>query len=156
MKINAGECRFSKRGLGVVIALAMAGATMAALVLYGIKGVAIYSKPVDEFLSQQGRVMGRAVRVEGNLVHGSLQQRVQPCEYRFLIEKNGTELAVHYPQCVIPDTLRDVPQIQVGVTVEGKLQQEGFFLASSVLAKCPSKYEMKEREQRGDRAPHSL
>ena len=35
--------------------------------------------------------------------------------------------------------------MDIGVTVEGKLASNGGFEASQVLAKCPSKYEMKER-----------
>ena len=41
------------------------------------------------------------------------------------------------------------------VTVQGKLTGEGYFLANKVIAKCPSKYEMKERQQRGEKMPHS-
>ena len=44
---------------------------------------------------------------------------------------------------------------EVGVTAEGKLLATGEFQASNVLAKCPSKYEMKDRANRGERAPHN-
>jgi cytochrome c-type biogenesis protein CcmE len=95
------------------------------------------------------------VRAEGNLVHGSLTKRDSPCEYRFTIEKNGTEVPVRYPNCVVPDTFRDVPDMPVGVTVEGELLADNSFAATSVLAKCPSKYEMKERAGRGEQMPHA-
>jgi cytochrome c-type biogenesis protein CcmE len=94
------------------------------------------------------------VRAEGNLVHGSLVKRDQPCEYRFTIEKHGVELPVRFAQCVVPDTFRDVPEMDVGVTVEGQLQDSSFE-ASSVLAKCPSKYEMQQRKQQGEHMPHA-
>jgi cytochrome c-type biogenesis protein CcmE len=54
----------------------------------------------------------------------------------------------------VPDTFRDVPGMDVGVTVEGELQSDQSFLASSVLAKCPSKYEMKEKQKNGEQMPH--
>ena len=138
----------------VAVGLASGAAAVATLVLTGMQDKAIYSKPVDELLAQKDKFAGRPVRAEGNLVHGTLVKRDQPCEYRFTIAKNGVELPVRFPQCVVPDTFRDVPGMDVGVTVEGELQADQSFLASSVLAKCPSKYEMKERQQRGESMPH--
>jgi cytochrome c-type biogenesis protein CcmE len=145
-----------KRWAGVVIAtgLAMGAAAIAGLVLTGMQDKAIYSKPVDQLLAQKGKFVGRPVRAEGNLVHGSLVKREQPCEYRFSIASGGIELPVRFAQCVVPDTFRDVPNIDVGVTVEGELQANDSFEATSVLAKCPSKYEMKERKQQGEQMPH--
>jgi cytochrome c-type biogenesis protein CcmE len=81
-------------------------------------------------------------------------KRDSPCEYRFSIEKNGTTLPVRFAQCVVPDTFRDVPDVDVGVTVEGELQADSSFEASSVLAKCPSKYEMQQKKQNGEQMPH--
>jgi cytochrome c-type biogenesis protein CcmE len=142
------------RGAAVAVALAMGAAAAAALVLTGMQDKAIYSKPVDELLAQRARFMGRPVRAEGNLVHGSLVKREQPCEYRFTIERNGVDMPVRFAQCVVPDTFRDVPDMDVGVTVEGQIQADGSFEASSVLAKCPSKYEMQQRKQNGETMPH--
>jgi cytochrome c-type biogenesis protein CcmE len=145
-----------KRWVGPAIAsgLAMVAAAIAALVLTGMQDNAIYSKPVDQLLAQKAKFAGRPVRAEGNLVHGSLVKREQPCEYRFSIVKNGAELPVRFAQCVVPDTFRDVPDLDVGVTVEGELQSDSSFEATSVLAKCPSKYEMKQRKDQGEQMPH--
>jgi cytochrome c-type biogenesis protein CcmE len=146
----------SKRRLRLAsaVVLAMAAAAIAALVLTGMQDKAIYSKPVDELLAQKAKFLGRPVRAEGDLVHGSLIKRDRPCEYRFTIAKRGAELPVRFAQCVVPDTFRDVPDLDVGVTVEGELHDDGNFEASSVLAKCPSKYEMQERKNRGEQMPH--
>ena len=143
------------KGPVVAVGLAMGAAAVATFVLTGMQDKAIYSKPVDELLAQKDKFAGRPVRAEGNLVHGSLAKRDSPCEYRFTIAKNGVELPVRFPQCVVPDTFRDVPGMDVGVTVEGELQVDQSFLASSVLAKCPSKYEMQERKKNGEQMPHS-
>lgn len=43
----------------------------------------------------------------------------------------------------------------MAVTVEGELQPDNSFEATTVLAKCPSKYEMKERQKNGEKAPHN-
>ena len=141
-------------GPAVAVGLAVAAGAVATLVLTGMQDKAIYSKPVDELLAQKAKFIGRPVRAEGNLVHGSLTKRDQPCEYRFTLVKNSVELPVRFAQCIVPDTFRDIPDIDVGVTVEGELQRDDSFEATSVLAKCPSKYEMKERKQRGEEMPH--
>ena len=141
-------------GPAVATGLAMVAAAIAGLVLTGMQDNAIYSKQVDQLLAEKARFTGRPVRAEGILAHGTLVKRDQPCEYRFTITKNGAELPVRFAQCVVPDTFRDVPDLDVGVTVEGELQADGSFEASSVLAKCPSKYEMKQRKNNGEQMPH--
>ena len=145
----------SRRGLLIVIPLVMLGAGVASFVLMGMKDQAIYSKPVDELVAAKARFAGRQVMAEGNLVHGTITKRDQPCEYRFTIEKNATQVPVRFPQCVVPDTFRDVPGMDVGVTVEGELLADNTFLATKVLAKCPSKYEMKDKAAKGEKMPHA-
>ncbi|MDP9034619.1 MAG: cytochrome c maturation protein CcmE [Myxococcota bacterium] len=142
-------------GPALAVGLAMGAAAIATLVLTGMQDQAIYSKPVDQLLAQKAKFVGRPVRAEGNLVHGTLVKRDLPCEYRFSIAKGGSELPVRFAQCVVPDTFRDVPNLDVGVTVEGELHNDDTFEATSVLAKCPSKYEMEQRKQQGDRMPHA-
>jgi cytochrome c-type biogenesis protein CcmE len=141
-------------GAAVAVGIAMAAAAIAALVLTVMQDKAIYSKPVDELLAHKARFLGRPVRADGNLVHGTLVKRDQPCEYRFSIEKNGSELPVRFAQCVVPDTFRDLPDMDVAVTVEGELQANDTFEATTVLAKCPSKYEMQQRKEHGEQMPH--
>jgi cytochrome c-type biogenesis protein CcmE len=145
-----------RRGLIMLMTTAGLGAAILFLVFNGIKDNAVYSKPIDELVAQKAKFAGKPVRAEGNLVHGSLEKRDSPCEYRFRISKNGTEVPVRYGQCVVPDTFRDVPDMDVGVTVEGQLQADNSFEATTVLAKCPSKYEMKDRAQRGEQMPHGM
>ncbi len=153
---RAGQPAKAGRGLYVVVPLVMLSAGIAGLVLTGMKDNAIYSKPVDELLTQRARFTGRPVRAEGNLVHGTLAKRESPCEYRFTISKNGVDVPVRFAECIVPDTFRDVPGMDVGVTVEGALQADGSFEATSVLAKCPSKYEMSDRSAKGEAMPHGM
>ncbi len=144
------------KGVFLAVGLVMAAVGIVSVVLFTMKDKAIYSKPVDALIQEKGKFVGRPVRVEGNLVHGTLVHHDKPCEYDFTIEKNGTEMPVKYSQCVVPDTFRDVPGMDVGVTVEGELHADNTFEATSVLAKCPSKYEMKNRQQNGEKAPHTI
>jgi cytochrome c-type biogenesis protein CcmE len=145
----------ARKRLLLVIPLVTAAAAIAALVLVGMQDNGMYSKPVDQLMTEKAKFVGKAVRAEGNLVHGSLVKKESPCEYRFTIEKNGTEVPVSFKKCVVPDTFRDVPGMDVAVTVEGELRADNSLEASQVLAKCPSKYEMKEKASKGEQAPHA-
>lgn len=144
----------SRRRLYLVVPLLMAAAAIVAVVLVGMQDKGIYSKPVDELVAQKAKFIGKPVRAEGNLVHGTLVKRDDPCEYRFSIEKNNVEIPVRFAKCVVPDTFRDVQGMDVQVTVEGELRADNTLEASNVLAKCPSKYEMKQKEAGGEKAPH--
>jgi cytochrome c-type biogenesis protein CcmE len=145
----------SARGkLGLVIALGAMGAAIVALVVTSFRSAAVYSKGVDELVAERDKLRDRHVRVDGVLVSGTLRRRDEPCEFRFSLEKNGSKIDVRYPQCVVPDTLRDYPGVAVQVTAEGRLASAGHFEADQILAQCPSKYEMNERAGEGKVAPH--
>lgn len=140
--------------LGLVIALLVMGGGVLTLVMTNFKQAAVYAKGVDELVAEKDKVAGRNVRVTGQLVKGSLKRRDQPCEYRFSMSKNEKILDVRYPQCVVPDTFRDVPGVDVEVTAEGRLNAEGYLEASQIMAKCPSKYEMKDKSAGGQAPEH--
>jgi len=135
--------RRSARNIGLLATLLVMVGSLVTLFLVGFKEAAIYATPVDQLLASKDKLTGRKVRVEGELVPGSLVKRDQPCEYRFNVHTPGNtaQLPVRYPQCVVPDTFRDVPAGGVQVTVEGALSAEGQFDATLVMAKCTSKYD---------------
>jgi cytochrome c-type biogenesis protein CcmE len=145
----------SRKRLLLLVPLVMAAAAIVALVLVGMQDKGTYSKDVDVLIAEKAKFIGKPVRVEGSLVHGSLVKRESPCEYRFTIEKNGVEVPVRYAKCIVPDTFRDVPGVDVGVTVEGELRADNSLEANAVLAKCPSKYEMKQKAAQGEKMPHA-
>lgn len=144
----------SRKRLLLLVPLVMAAAAIVALVLGGMQDKGVYSKPVDLLVAEKTKFVGKPVRAEGNLVHGTLVKKDSPCEYRFRIEKNGVEVPVRYAGCVVPDTFRDMPGMDVAVTVEGQLLADSSLEATQVLAKCPSKYEMKQKAASGEKAPH--
>lgn len=144
----------SRAGVWLAVGLVTAGAAIAGVVLTMMKDTAVYSKPIDDLVRDRQRFVGRPVRAEGVLVPGTLVKRDKPCEYRFVITRNAVEVPVRFAQCVVPDTFRDVPGMDVAVTVEGELLADNTFEASLVLAKCPSKYEMNERKGHGEAVPH--
>lgn len=145
-----------KRNLGLLAALLVMGGGIVALVMTSGANESIYSRSVDRLMNEKVKLAGRNVRVEGTLVKGTLKRRDQPCEYRFEITGGGVVLPVRYAQCIVPDTFRDMPGTEVKVTAEGTLAKAGHFEATQIMAKCPSKYEMKDRANKGEQAPHAM
>jgi cytochrome c-type biogenesis protein CcmE len=145
-----------KRNLGLLAGLLVVVGGILTLVFTSVDDAAIYSVTTDQLVKNKSDYQDRNVRVEGQLENGTLRFRKEPCEYRFSMEKNGEKLAVRYPACVVPDTFKDVPGVDVQVTAEGKLSPEGHFEATHIMAKCPSKYEMEQRAKNGEQAPHEM
>lgn len=141
------------RSTGLLVALLVMVGAVVALFMVGFKEAAIYAMPVADLLTSKEDMVGRKVRIEGELVPGTLAKRDDPCEYRFTIQSSGKELPVRYSQCVIPDTFRDVPTGGVQVTVEGALGAEKSFEATLVMAKCTSKYDPSTHQIQGEGAP---
>lgn len=158
---DRGRVPASRRGsLGLLIGLLVTAGVILTLVLTNVNNSAVYSKDVDQLLSQKGQLKDRTVKVKGMLVKGSLKSNLasrgkKPCEYRFIIHApDGQTLPVRFGGCVLPDTFRDKPDMDVEATVTGRLAKEGYFAADHIAAKCPSKYEMKQRAAAGEKAPH--
>lgn len=144
-----------KRSIGLLVGLLVMVAGLLGLVLLTGGDATIYSVGVDQLIKEPARYSQRNVRVKGMLVKGTLSRREEPCEYRFKLQEKDAVLAVEFPQCVVPDTFRDMPGMDVEVTAEGKMAANGAFQASSIMAKCPSKYEMKQKSMAGELAPHA-
>lgn len=143
-----------RKRLKLLVPLVMAAAAIVGLVLFVIESKGTYSRPVDQLVAQQGSFVGKPVRVDGKLVHGTLGMGPSGCDYRFTIASNKAEVPVRFPQCVVPDSLRDVPGIEVEVGVEGALQADGSFVATRVFTKCPSRYEEDRLMAQGAKRPH--
>jgi cytochrome c-type biogenesis protein CcmE len=123
------------------------------LVGTGAQDAFVYSKLVDEVMRDRDRYVGRELRVEGQLRQGSVEFVSEPsCEHTFVLERQGQEMPVRFARCVVPDTFRD--DMPMDVVVQGQLQANGTFHASEVIPRCPSKYEMRQRQQNGEQMPH--
>jgi len=145
-----------KGNLGLLIGLLVMVAGVLVLVFTSFKGAAIYSLGVDQLVKEQARYNQRTIRVKGMLVKGTLSRRDEPCEYRFKLQEKGVVLAVQHPSCVVPDTFKDMPGMDVEVQAEGKLADDGkTFVSTAIVAKCPSKYEMQQKSKMGEVAPHA-
>ena len=134
------------------------GAAVVAWGLTSSESPFVYSVMVTEVAANPASFEGRTLRMEGPLRDGSIQFRREPCEYRFVLaqDEGGADRAmnVRFPQCVVPDTFRD--GMGISVVVEGHVQPDGSFLASQVIPRCPSRYEMDQRQRSGEAAPHAM
>lgn len=130
-----------------------AGGVVAVLLTTGAGDAMTYSKLVDEVVADPSAFRNRQLRVEGKLQQGSIRFREEPCEWRFVLERNGRSMPVRFPECVVPDTFRD--GMGIDVTVQGEIDAQGAFLANEVIPRCPSKYEMEQRANAGEAMPHA-
>ena len=112
----------------------------------------VFAYGLEKFLAHP--IRDKQVRLEGDLVPGSLCRIESPCGFEFRMVDRwfrsdaGTsarpELAVRYSRCIVPDTFRDIPGWEMSLVVEGTLCTGcHVFEASQLIAKCPSKYEMR-------------
>jgi cytochrome c-type biogenesis protein CcmE len=145
---ETGPVRTRGGNLPLLIALLLLMGGLVSLFAFGFKDAAVYSMPVGDLLQRTDELVDRRVRIDGELVPGSLRKRDKPCEYRFDLREGDRQVQVRYPQCVVPDGLRDMPGGGVLVTAEGALTSEGHFQAASIMAKCSSKYDPETHQMR--------
>lgn len=76
------------------------------------------------------------VKVGARVVPGSIQRDPGGREYAFRVTDGAKTFAVIY-RGIAPDTFTD----SVDVVVEGRMGRDGTFRATTLLAKCASRYE---------------
>lgn len=111
------------------------------LIFFGISSTQQYYLSVTELFTKGQPMVGQGVRVGGNLVQDSIKEDIKNNQISFAISDGQRSLPVSY-NGVVPDTFDKATQ----VIAEGKLNQDGTFTASLVLAKCPSKYDASKLE----------
>ncbi len=98
-----------------------------------------YYISIKELQEHQTNYYDRGLRVKGKLVAGSHEPSATSLERTFKISEEGYELDVRY-NGLPPDTFKDGAE----VVVEGTFMPAGYFVAQTLMAKCPSKYESTE------------
>ena len=113
--------------------------TVGFLMAEGIKDTGVYFlRPAElaERVATDPSMYDVGIRVGGNVVPGSIQRDVATQTLKFEITDGEVAFPVTY-QGLAPDTFTD----DVEVVVEGRLLPEGTIHATTVLAKCGSRYE---------------
>ena len=96
----------------------------------------VYYKTVGEVRSEVRDLNGKGVRLSGTVVEGSIHRNIQTIDVSFVLAEEGEEIEIRY-HGVLPDIFKEGGE----TVVEGKVHSEGFFEATHVFTKCPSKYE---------------
>ncbi len=100
----------------------------------GFAGGAVYYYTVSELIEQGDSIYGETVRVNGEVVNGSIQQESLQT-LRFTVSDGEASLPVFY-QGVVPDTFK----VGNAVVIEGHIDSSGVFQAQTLMPKCPSRY----------------
>ena len=120
--------RFLWGGLIVVAAIGY-------LTVTGLQSSATYYYTPSEVVEQGNAIYGENVRVNGQVLPGSVTQETQGRVLKFTISDGAVNLPIVY-QGVTPDTFK----VGVEVVVEGELDTSGTFQAHTLMPKCPSRY----------------
>ena len=110
-------------------------AAVGGLIYMGIRGSSMYYMTVAELKAQGDAVYGDKIRLGATVADGSIQPGSDGVT-RFVVTDGTNALPVSYKGS-LPDTFED----GADVVLQGKMAPSGTFEASSLLAKCPSKYE---------------
>ena len=87
-------------------------------------------------LASDPSMHGVGIKMGARVVPGSIKRAAGGREYAFVVTDGAREIPVHY-RGIAPDTFTD----GVDVVVEGRMGQDGTFRATTLLAKCASRYE---------------
>ncbi len=113
--------------------------TVGFLMAEGIKDTGVYfltPAELAERVASDSSLYDVGLRVGGNVVKGSITRNVASQTITFEITDGAATFPVFY-RGLAPDTFTD----EVEVVVEGRLAIEGTFQATTLLAKCGSRYE---------------
>lgn len=120
---------------GGVVILGVAAYLMAS----SIRTTAVYYLTPQELagrVASDPSFVGTGVKVGARVVPGSIQRGPAGREVSFRVSDGARTYPVVY-RGVIPDTFTD----SADVIVEGRLGQDGTFHATTLLAKCASRFE---------------
>jgi cytochrome c-type biogenesis protein CcmE len=131
------QLKFVVGSLAIVLTLTYLGVS-------GFQESMAYFQTVPELYAAKEKFYDKRLKVSGDVVPGSIAR--EGLSVKFLISpdpKQPTDsLLVHYVgKDPLPDTFRDYAT----AVVDGKYGRDGVFTATSMQAKCASKYE-KEAE----------
>jgi cytochrome c-type biogenesis protein CcmE len=123
------------RGRFLIAGLVLAGA-LGYLIYVGVQGASMYYLSVSELATRGEAAYENDVRLGGKVMEDSLRQDSSTMTAQFMVTDGQRSVPVTYTG-VLPDAFKP----GADVVVEGRLGASGVFEASTLLAKCPSKYE---------------
>ena len=118
-----------------IVAITVIAVAIAYLVYGGVNDTMIYYLTVQELKDKVPSVYKQKVRVSGKVVPGSIKKEIDG-SLEFKIADGEETMNVKY-KGIVPDIFKD----DVEAVVEGLYTPDNVFVASLLLAKCPTKYE---------------
>lgn len=138
--LNAPPAKSTARFNGSSLKFILGGLVMLGIIGYvmfnSFQSNTVYYYTLSELQAQRAQLSGQTIRVNGALDKSSIQNDQKNLVLEFNMTEENLVLPVVY-RGVAPDTMGSGES----VVAEGKLDANGVFQASSILVKCPSKYE---------------
>lgn len=120
----------------LMLSILVVVAALGFLVYTGLTDNMVYYYHVDEFLPKASALEGETIKVNGTVQKGSIHKKEM--DYNFVIHGTPENIVSVEYHGVVPDTFKDGSD----VVVEGRYDPDARkFHATTLLAKCPTKYE---------------
>lgn len=130
-----------KAGQKFLIGASAIVASVALLIYGGVKETGVYSLTPAELAAKTAAdpsFFDLGLKMQARVVPGSVRRDADGRRIDFRVTDGVRAYPVTY-RGLVPDTFTDAADVEV--IVEGRLQQDGVFHATEVLAKCGSRYE---------------
>lgn len=116
-------------GGGVILA------ALAYIIYGGMQEALVYFKMPSELRAEESSMKGKFVRMGGMVVKGSMEKDLQNLTYKFQITDGNTNFPVYF-KGVPPDLFVEGK----GAVVEGRVENDGVFHATTIMAKHAEDY----------------
>jgi cytochrome c-type biogenesis protein CcmE len=124
----------------IAVTVVVAASAVSGLLWASLGEGAEYYKHVDEARGSQTRLVGKRLRVHGNVVESSLVHQPGTLDYHFVLEskapRDHATMVVDF-HGIPPDLFKPGAE----VIAAGVLAQDGLLKSDRIETKCPSKYE---------------
>lgn len=124
----------------ILLTVVISGTAVSGLLWASLGEGAEYYKHVDEALAGRARLIGKRVRVHGNVAEGSLVHQAGTLDYHFTMESKSPRehatMTVDF-HGIPPDMFKPGAE----VIAAGVLGSDGLLKSDRIETKCPSKYE---------------
>jgi cytochrome c-type biogenesis protein CcmE len=134
------ESNQANKQIKFIIGGAVVLGLIAYLIVSAISSSGAYYREVGEVLIEQTALMGKNLRVSGNIVTESIQYDPTTLDLNFRIsdpKDASKQIAVHF-HGVKPDQMDREGSSAI---VEGTMGSKGVVEANNLLLKCPSRYD---------------
>lgn len=127
----------SKKTVRVLATVVILGGAFVTLLATSMRENTQFYKHVDEVMPAAHEWYGKTLKLQGNIVDGSIGRKDNSLDYRFQVQ-HGESVVTAYYTGVVPDNFKSGAE----VVITGRLSDAGFHVQpDGVMAKCPSKYE---------------